>query len=135
MAGSAAELTVPGRSDECLPVGEDFPPRPDGDYGRSKLAATEAALAMGAVVARVFNPIGPGTPPSQAFGRFAARLAEGDGPVTLAVGGLSGRRDFIDARDVAEALVALARSRGGHDEASITSGPAGHGPLRRGSTF
>lgn len=106
VAGSAAELgPVPVTA---LPVGEDYPPIPDSDYGRSKLAATDAALEAGAIVARVFNPIGPGTPPGQAFGRFAALLAEGDGPITLNVGDLAPRRDFIDARDVADALVALA---------------------------
>ena len=106
VAGSAAELgPVPV---DRLPVGEDYAARPEGDYGRSKLAATEAAVEAGAVVARVFNPIGPGTPPSQAFGRFAARLVDGDGPMTLQVGDLSTRRDFIDARDVADALIALA---------------------------
>jgi GDP-4-dehydro-6-deoxy-D-mannose reductase len=106
VAGSAAELgPVPF---EHLPVGEGHPAEPDTDYGRSKLAATRAALSAGGIVARVFNPIGPGMPSSQALGRFAAALAEGQGPMTLAVGDLSPRRDFIDARDVAEALIALA---------------------------
>ncbi len=112
VAGSAAELgPVPV---EDLPVGEAYSARPDGDYGRSKLEATGAVLGAGGIVARVFNPIGPGTPTSQALGRFAASLALGDGPITLAVGDLSPRRDFVDARDVAEALVALAgRARSG----------------------
>ncbi len=105
-SGSAAELgPVPI---EELPVGEDYPADPESDYGRSKLAATRAVLEAGGVVARVFNPIGRGTPPSQALGRFAAVLADGEGPVTLDVGDLSPRRDFIDGRDVAEALLALA---------------------------
>ncbi len=47
-------------------------------------------------------------PTSQALGRFAAILARADGPISLTVGDLSPRRDFIDARDVAEALVSLA---------------------------
>jgi GDP-4-dehydro-6-deoxy-D-mannose reductase len=107
VAGSAAELgPVPI---EELPVGEDHPAGPETDYGRSKLAATQAALDAGGIVARVFNPIGPGTPPSQALGRFAAILADGDGPLTLHVGDLASRRDFIDGRDVADALLALAR--------------------------
>ena len=106
VAGSAAELGPVVIED--LPVGEEYPAHPDGDYGRSKLAATAAALGAGAVVARVFNPIGPGTPPSQALGRFAAILANGEAATTLTVGDLSPRRDFIDARDAAEALVALA---------------------------
>ena len=48
-------------------------------------------------------------PESQAFGRFARRLAEpGTDPIRLSVGDLDARRDFIDVRDVARALVALA---------------------------
>jgi nucleoside-diphosphate-sugar epimerase len=105
-AGSAAELgPVPI---EELPVGEDYPAQPETDYGRSKLAATRAVLEAGGIAARVFNPIGPGTPPSQALGRFAAILVEGKGPIALDVGDISPRRDFIDGRDVADALVGLA---------------------------
>jgi nucleoside-diphosphate-sugar epimerase len=109
VAGSAAELgPVPV---EELPVAESRPCRPDGDYGRSKLAATEVALAapasITAIVARVFNPIGPGLPTSQALGRFASLIARG--AERFSVGELSPRRDFIDARDAADAFVALAR--------------------------
>jgi GDP-4-dehydro-6-deoxy-D-mannose reductase len=116
VAGSAAELgSVPV---EDLPVGEDYPCRPETDYGRSKLAATEAALAIEppveAIVARLFNPIGPGMPEDQSLGRFAMLLGNGTGPATLQVGSLIPRRDFIDVRDVAEALLALAlRARPG----------------------
>ncbi|HMB07936.1 MAG TPA: NAD-dependent epimerase/dehydratase family protein [Isosphaeraceae bacterium] len=111
LAGSAAELGPVPVDD--LPVGEDYPCRPRDAYGRSKWLATAAGLAARApldvVVARVFNPIGPGLPASQAFGRFAARLAEpGPDPLRLGVGDLDARRDFVDVRDVARALVALA---------------------------
>ena len=61
------------------------------------------------MVARVFNPIGPGTPPTQAFGRFADRLTDPDAdPLNLVVGDLDARRDFIDVRDVARAMITLA---------------------------
>jgi nucleoside-diphosphate-sugar epimerase len=116
VVGSAAELgPVPV---DCLPVGEDYLCHPETDYGQSKLAATEAALAakppIETIVARVFNPIGPGTPPDQSLGRFTQLLLEGHGAATLDVGSLESRRDFIDARDVAEAMVALAvRARPG----------------------
>ncbi len=110
LVGSAAELgPVPV---EHLPVGEDWICRPADPYGLSKFLATVAALAarppLEVVVARVFNPIGPGLPASQALGRFARALATATEPLSLTVGDLSARRDFIDARDVAEALVALA---------------------------
>jgi nucleoside-diphosphate-sugar epimerase len=116
VAGSAAELgSVPV---EDLPVGEGYPCRPETDYGRSKHAATEAALAVEppveTIVARLFNPIGPGMPEDQSFGRFAMLLRNGEGMTTLQVGNLDPRRDFIDVRDVAEALLALAlRARPG----------------------
>ncbi len=184
VVGSAAELGPVAVED--LPVAEDHRPRPADAYGMSKHLAACAALACGppieSIVARVFNPIGPGLPVSQALGRFAAEVAsrpsedhrsphsfprsawerhdptlrvdarlreadgtrsvrEGDVPtrsvgtsggrsvgtsggrrvgtsaesrVRLVVGDLIGRRDFIDVRDVAGALVALGlRGRAG----------------------
>ena len=114
--GSAAELgSVPV---ESLPVGEGYTSRPEGPYAETKARAT--ALVLGArgpvegIVARVFNPIGPGLPVSQAFGRFCAELAApGPDPVRLVVGDLEARRDFVDVRDVARAVVLLAlRGRG-----------------------
>jgi GDP-4-dehydro-6-deoxy-D-mannose reductase len=110
LVGSAAELgPVPV---EDLPVGEDYPCHPAEPYGLSKWLSTAAGLAarppLEVIVARVFNPIGPGMPSSQALGRFADALANGSGPLRLRVGDLGIRRDFVDARDVARALVALA---------------------------
>ncbi len=115
LAGSAAELGPIEVAD--LPVGEDHPCRPAESYGLSKLLATAAGLAarppLEVMAARIFNPIGPGQPPTQALGRFAVRLAEGP-PMPLTVGDLDVRRDFIDVRDVARALIALAeRGRAG----------------------
>jgi GDP-4-dehydro-6-deoxy-D-mannose reductase len=110
LAGSAAELgPVPV---EALPVGEDHPCRPAGAYGLSKWLASCAGLAarppLEVVVARVFNPIGPGAPPSQAFGRFASSLADRSVEI-LTARDLDARRDFVDVRDVACALIVLAR--------------------------
>ena len=86
--------------------------RPLDSYGRSKQLATIAGLAerppLEVVVARVFNPIGPGLPRTQAFGEFAAQLtAEVADPLPLPVGNLEIRRDFVDVRDVARALIAI----------------------------
>ncbi len=111
LSGSAAELGNVESAD--LPVNEDHPCDPRDAYGRSKWLATVGALAdrseLEVLVARVFNPIGPGLPETQAFGRFAARLSEpGPDPLPLAVGDLDSRRDFVDVRDVARAMIALA---------------------------
>ena len=111
LTGSAAELgPVPLAK---LPVAESYPPAPVDAYGRSKHLATIAALAewppLEVSVARVFNPVGPGMPPSQAFGEFATQLlSPGSDPLPLLVGDLETKRDFIDVRDVARALIALA---------------------------
>jgi GDP-4-dehydro-6-deoxy-D-mannose reductase len=111
LVGSAAELgPVPVAE---LPVGEDHPCRPRDPYGLSKWFATAAGLSAGppvhVSVARVFNPVGPGMPATQAFGRFARVLVNAQGgPQRLRVGELEARRDFVDVRDVAGALVAIA---------------------------
>ena len=117
LSGSAAEL---GPVDESqLPVSEAHTCDPASAYGRSKWMATKCGLSevspLEVMIARVFNPIGPGTPATQALGHFASRLVE-SGPdlLELVVGDLDSRRDFIDVRDVARAMVALAlRGRAG----------------------
>jgi GDP-4-dehydro-6-deoxy-D-mannose reductase len=111
LAGSAAELGRVPPSD--LPVAESYSCNPVEAYGRSKHLATIAGLAepppLEVAVARVFNPVGPGLPPTQAFGEFATQLiAVGSDPLPLLVGNLEARRDFIDVRDVARAIVAVA---------------------------
>jgi GDP-4-dehydro-6-deoxy-D-mannose reductase len=111
LSGSAAELGPV--EDGHLPVNESYACDPVDSYGRSKWLATKGGLSecspLEVMVARVFNPIGPGTPASQALGRFASSLAEHtQGPLDLAVGDLDSRRDFIDVRDVARGMVELA---------------------------
>jgi nucleoside-diphosphate-sugar epimerase len=112
LSGSAAEL---GRVEPSeMPVDEEFRCDPIDAYGRGKWMATVRGLAerppMEVMVGRIFNVIGPGTPPSQAFGRFAAELGEpGDDPLDLTVGDLDAQRDFVDVRDVASAMIALAQ--------------------------
>jgi nucleoside-diphosphate-sugar epimerase len=104
--GSAAEYGpgVPGTA-----LSESATARPAGVYGATKLAGTFAVAGSGldAVVLRVFNPVGAGAPASGLPGRLAAafRGAAPGGSVTA--GDLGAYRDFVDVRDVAEA-VALA---------------------------
>lgn len=112
-AGSAAELgEVP---ESQLPVAENYSPSPLTDYGNSKLAATNYVLnhasgQVSASIARLFNLCGPGQGTRQAFGRYAAELvkASSDLPVNLAAFGLDQRRDFLDIRDAAKAIIAMA---------------------------
>jgi nucleoside-diphosphate-sugar epimerase len=109
--GSAAEY---GRGEPGVPVDERSATWPVGLYGVTKLAGTRVvevgrAAGLDAVVLRVFNPVGPGAPPSSLPGRLAALVSQtlaSGAPVR--VGPLDAVRDFVDARDVADAVLAAA---------------------------
>jgi NDP-hexose 4-ketoreductase len=103
--GSAAEY---GRVEDGVPVTESTRPDPAGVYGVSKLAGTALVGASGldAVVLRLFNLVGPGSPPGSLPGRLVSELRRGSGDVQ--VGSLDAHRDFVDVRDVADAAVAAA---------------------------
>jgi nucleoside-diphosphate-sugar epimerase len=111
--GSAAEYGVVPRG---IPVTEDAPTVPVGTYGITKLAATQLVrLAvhdgrLRGVVLRVFNPIGPEVPTENLLGRAAAglRSALARGQESLRFGPLGAYRDFVDVRDVATAVRAVA---------------------------
>jgi len=115
--GSAAEY---GRVPAGTAAPEDTAERPVTPYGLSKLAATRlvrtaAAAGLDAVALRVTTPIGPEAPTSSLAGRLVAQLrrsgVEGGGVTT---GPLDDVRDFVDVRDVADAVVAAAlRPAGG----------------------
>jgi nucleoside-diphosphate-sugar epimerase len=107
--GSAAEY---GRAEPGVPVAERTQPRPAGLYGATKLAGTRlvelaGAAGLSAVVLRVFNPIGPGAPETGLPGRLAAELRRALALGTdVRLGPLDAVRDFVDARDVADAVLA-----------------------------
>ncbi|MFI0479061.1 NAD-dependent epimerase/dehydratase family protein [Actinomadura sp. 9N215] len=113
--GSAAEY---GDVEHGTPVSEGTPPRPLSPYGVTKLAGTElvraaAGSALDAVVLRVFNPVGPGSPESTLAGRLAAELRRADGTRDeVRVGSLAASRDLVDVRDVADAVLAAVRAPG-----------------------
>ncbi|HTW01201.1 MAG TPA: NAD-dependent epimerase/dehydratase family protein [Streptosporangiaceae bacterium] len=109
--GSAAEY---GGAEPPDPLGESAPPRPGAMYGVTKLAGTRLvelgrAAGLDAVALRVFNPVGAGAPDGSLPGRVAAQLrralASGD---DVRLGPLDAVRDFVDARDVAAAVLAAA---------------------------
>ena len=112
--GCAAEY---GAVPVGVPVAESTPARPVDAYGVTKLAGTDLVLAarrrgVPAVVLRVFDPLGPGTPAGGVAGRIAAAVtaaARTGGPAP--VGRLDGYRDFVDVRDVAAAVVAATTAR------------------------
>jgi len=97
-----------------LPIAESAPCNPVDLYGATKLAAEQIArIKARAIVARIFNVVGPGQSDAHVCGRIAAQLASRRS--TLEVGALDTTRDFIDVRDVAAALLLLAHrgERGG----------------------
>jgi NDP-hexose 4-ketoreductase len=105
--GSAAEY---GAVAAGVPVTEDAVPRPAGLYGATKLGGTrlvELARTAGvdAVVLRLFNVVGAGSPEDTLPGAVVAQLRHGGG---LKLGPLDAIRDFVDARDAADAVLAAA---------------------------
>lgn len=112
----ASSSAVYGASKQ-LPISEDQPFMPTTPYGASKAAQEMVALEFHlagiapTVRARMFNLVGPGLGPHLVFGRVAAQIvaAERGGDPVVRVGNLEAARDFIDVRDAAQALLALAQ--------------------------
>jgi nucleoside-diphosphate-sugar epimerase len=114
--GSMIEYTPPA---EGVSVGEDAPLEPVNTYGRSKLASSEAVIAatsagpLAGVVLRIGNVAGPGAPSGSLLGRVAQQLiaaAEKDETAVIELNPLRARRDYVDVRDVADAVVMAAES-------------------------
>jgi nucleoside-diphosphate-sugar epimerase len=130
--GSAAEYGAVPRG---IPIAERTTPNPVGAYGVTKLAGTSLVLGLpDAVVLRVFNPIGPGSPPSSLLGRITAQLslhghAGGrlQSQTVIRVGDLGAVRDFVDVRDVADAVLAAAGAEAG----GVLNVGSGHATLTR----
>jgi nucleoside-diphosphate-sugar epimerase len=87
---------------------EDMPAAPNTHYAATKLGGTEAVLAarhLDAVVLRLSTAVGAGAPARSLFATVSRQLVEG-GPVSLSPAGLHREQDFVDVRDVADAVVA-----------------------------
>jgi nucleoside-diphosphate-sugar epimerase len=120
LAGTGVRYVRIGSAGEYGPIQpglaalETDPANPVREYGLSHLAATrlvELAAQAGRVngiTLRVFNPIGSGMKEGSVLGQAAQRLraALASGARTITMGPLSAYRDFVDARDVASAVVA-----------------------------
>ncbi|MEV0201941.1 NAD-dependent epimerase/dehydratase [Nonomuraea sp. NPDC050691] len=110
---------------------EDVRPAPVTPYARAKLATSQAVLAaverhgIDAVVLRAANMSGP-YPPQESFlaalvGRIHRALETGE---TLELSVADARRDFVDVRDVAEAIERAARAPVGGQVINIGLGEA-----------
>jgi GDP-4-dehydro-6-deoxy-D-mannose reductase len=92
------------------PIPEERAVDPRTPYALTKAAAERLAFAHGAVIARLFNLVGPGQAPIFALPSFARQLAaigRGEGDAVLKVGNLSARRDFVHVDDGAAAFRVL----------------------------
>ncbi|MFF3916355.1 NAD-dependent epimerase/dehydratase family protein [Streptomyces sp. NPDC001852] len=102
---------------------ESHTPAPVTPYGRAKLLATDRVLAaarsgaLDGVVLRIANITGPGTPPGSLLGGLAGRLARlreaGEPNPMLELAPLRASRDFVDVRDVVDAVLAVAAAPAG----------------------
>lgn len=103
-------------------IAEDHETAPTTHYGRTKLLGTQAVLkaarddGLRAAVLRIVNVCGPGTPPASLLGLVSAHLArhatDEQPPPPLEVSPLVARRDYVDVRDVADAVLAVADAPG-----------------------
>ncbi|MEV0056721.1 NAD(P)-dependent oxidoreductase [Saccharopolyspora shandongensis] len=123
--GSSMEygpVAAPAAIDECSATA------PRTEYGRSKLIGTQRILAsiedhpLNVAVLRVFNAIGAGMSPSSLLGRTLEKLlrARRDrGSATIELFGPDQHRDYVDARDVADAVLAVATAHLPGDRAPV----------------
>lgn len=111
--GSAAEYgAVPPSAN---PVREDQPAAPVSVYGLTKLCQTQLSqfhartAGLQVVVARLFNLLGPGASDQLFVGRVERQIAACKAGTArhIDVGNLDSLRDYLSARQAAEALIAL----------------------------
>ena len=110
--GSAAEY---GFCDPGSSVNEDAICNPIGVYAKLKLAATQLLLEskLETVTLRIANPVGPRTPETLLPGAIAQRLRSAilENASTIRSGPLSDYRSYVDARDIAQAVLRVARAQ------------------------
>lgn len=126
--GSAAEYGRVGP--ESQPVLENQTLHPISPYGVSKawqtlLCGAFADRGVDIVIGRIFNVIGREAPVYSAIGSFLAQIENvrmGLQPPVLKTGNLHSKRDYLDVRDVAEALLALAEKGSSGEAYNVCSG-------------
>lgn len=126
--GSAAEYGIVRPED--MPVDEDTPLNPASDYGEAKIRETTTALEyrrnhnLPIIIARIFNPIGFGMNQRQLIPSLVRQIREirSGKKDTVEVSRLDAKRDYIDIRDVANAIVAIAEGNPKEQVYNIGSG-------------
>ncbi|GAA1887245.1 NAD-dependent epimerase/dehydratase family protein [Streptantibioticus ferralitis] len=95
-------------------IHEELPPAPDSLYARVKLAASETVLdaagpdGVDGVVVRLANTLGPYPAAETFLGSLARRLHDTDLSAGIELTISDARRDYVDVRDAAEAIVRAA---------------------------
>ncbi|NLV41970.1 MAG: NAD(P)-dependent oxidoreductase [Candidatus Hydrogenedentes bacterium] len=97
------------------PITEAHPVAPDTAYAQSKYdgeaAVLDADSGLTGTVFRITSPVGPGLRRDTLFPRFVCAAAQG-APLTLNGRGTR-RQDYVDVRDIAEAVVRALSARAG----------------------
>ncbi|MFE4605055.1 NAD-dependent epimerase/dehydratase family protein [Kitasatospora indigofera] len=112
---------------------EDGPAAPVMEYGKLKLAATEAVTravlehGLDAVTLRLGNVVGAGQPGHSLLGVMAAKLDEArlaGRTAELSLAPLTAQRDFVDLTDTVDAVLAAATATGLPPVLNIGTGSA-----------
>jgi GDP-4-dehydro-6-deoxy-D-mannose reductase len=116
LIGSSAEYSFASPDD--FPLTENYPCHPVTAYGISKHATVLAGTnyfqhhGLKVVIARPFNIIGPGIPPTLVVGAILKRMNDSlrrkDDPV-IKMGNLDTERDFVDVDDAVSAYIKMAQ--------------------------
>lgn len=128
--GSAAEYGIVRPED--IPVREDTERNPNSLYGTSKRDETDLALrfkeehGLPVIVARIFNPIGSGMHPRMLIPNLIAQAAackagERD---SIEISRKDSQRDYLDVRDLAEAMCNIVEQKTSYDVYNLGSGIA-----------
>ncbi|MDV6263942.1 NAD-dependent epimerase/dehydratase family protein [Rhodococcoides yunnanense] len=97
-------------------IDESYCPQPESSYARSKLAGSTAVLnasrsgQVQGVVVRSVNSFGPGVATRSFLGMVVRRLRELPCGGRLRLEVADAQRDFVDSRDLANAVLLLAKS-------------------------
>lgn len=111
-------------------IDEATPPRPTSAYARTKLAGSTAVLdaaqagLVDAVVLRAVNVCGPHPSPASLPGKLLSLLEEAARSGTLPISIAPAWRDFVDVRDLADAVVRAAERPGLNRAINIGGGVA-----------
>lgn len=130
ISGSAAEYGIV--DEENIPVNEEAPLNATAGYGLSKKNEVASALefadkhSLPITVARIFNPIGAGMKPRFLINKLIDQVEEfkKGSRTSVEVNRLDAKRDYLNIKDVAEAVRLLIEDNPAEQVYNIGSGVA-----------